>query len=156
MALFKKKDLKVNVNHMSGLPFPKNCPCTLTINEEENCIVIKKFMSRDETTIKLSFDKIDAAKGFTEEEMKKQSKVGRAVAGAVLFGQVGAVLGAMTADEKKKTKLMYAIHYTSNDEENTLVFRDIGDINMMKFRRKVDELIAGDQDQEEISKEIEL
>ena len=156
MALFKKKDLKVIAHHMSGLPFPKACPCTLTIDEEENCIVIKKFATKDDTTIRLSFDKIDAAEGFTEEEYKKQSKTGRAVAGAILFGQVGAVLGAMTADEKKKTKLMYAIHYTSNGDENTLVFRDIGDINMMKFRRKVNELVAGDQEQAEVPTEIEL
>lgn len=156
MALFKKKELKVIVNHISGLPFPKACPCTLTIDEEENCIVIKKFMSKDDTTIKLSFDKIDSAKGFNEEEFKKQSKTGRAVAGAILFGQVGAVLGAMTADEKKKIKLMYAIHYTSNGEENTLLFHDKGDINMMKFERKLAELIAGGQEKAELPKEIEL
>lgn len=156
MALFKKKNLKVIVHHMSGLPFGKTEPCTLSIDEEESCIVIKKFASKDDTTIKLSFDKIDAAEGFTEAEIKKQSKTGRAVAGAILFGQVGAVLGAMTADEKKKMKLMYAIHYTSNGEENTLIFRDIGDINMMKFERKVAELISGNQEPVELPKEIEL
>lgn len=156
MALFKKKDLKVIVYHMSGLPLPKGCPCTLSIDEEDNCIVIKKFASKDDLTIKLSFDKIDTAKGFTEEEFKKQSKTGRAIAGAILFGQIGAVLGAMTADEKKKTKLFYGIRYTSNDEAKTLVFQEKGDINMMKFIRKVDELTSGNQEPTELPKEIEL
>ena len=70
--------------------------------------------------IKLNLSQItDVFYGIvTEEIAKSKSSIGRAVAGGVLFGGVGAVVGAVSGvgnKTKKEYHTMFIISYTSSD-----------------------------------------
>lgn len=64
---------------------------------------------------------------YTEIKEKKQSPIGRALVGGMLFGGAGAIVGAVSAGtkEKKKTKFHFVISYTSSSgEEKYIQFED--------------------------------
>lgn len=76
-------------------------------------------------------------------ELTKQSVAARGVAGGLLLGPVGAVLGGMSATGKQKIKSTLAICYlpSSGDEPKTVVFnaeppsweaQNISSVNKMK------------------------
>lgn len=60
---------------------------------------------------------------LTEAELKKRSVVGRGVAGGLLFGPVGAVLGGLSGNNKQKIKSTLAISYipSSGNDPRTIV-----------------------------------
>ena len=68
----------------------------------------------------LAFDQVKTS------ELKNQSVVGRGIAGGLLFGSVGAVLGGMSAVGKQKIKTTLAIGYlpSLSDEPKTIVLAD--------------------------------
>lgn len=72
---------------------------------------------------------------------KSKSPIGRAVAGGLLFGGVGAVVGAVsgtTTKTKNEYHFYVIINYTSKDgEEKFLQYEDMSTINGKKF---IDEL----------------
>lgn len=80
----------------------------------------------------------------TEIQEKDKSTIGRAAVGGLLFGGAGAVVGAMTAQgkkEKKVTKLMFIISYTSSQgEECFLQFEDTRHYKGKKLSEKLKEL----------------
>lgn len=83
----------------------------------------------------------DVFYGYNIHEQDK-STIGRAFAGGLLFGGAGAVVGAMTANGKKKvTKLMFIISYTSSQgEECFLQFEDTRHYKGKKLSEKLKEL----------------
>jgi hypothetical protein len=105
---------------------------------------LKNFAVKQPITLKYS-QITDVFHGYTTEiQEKEKSVIGRAVAGGVLFGGVGAVVGAMTANgkkEKKVTKLMFIISYTSSQgEERFLTFEDTRHYKGKKLSQKLKEL----------------
>ena len=80
----------------------------------------------------------------TEVVEKNRSVIGRAVAGGLLFGGVGAVVGGMSGvgkKEKKVTKLLFIISYTSKDGEDAfLQFEDTRRYKGPKLAAKLREL----------------
>lgn len=94
-------------------------------------------------TITLNYSQItDVFHGYKMQETDK-STIGRAIAGGLLFGGAGAVVGAMTANGKKKMaqKLMFIISYTSSQgEECFLVFEDTRRYKGKKLSEKLREL----------------
>lgn len=77
----------------------------------------------------------------TEIQGKEKSAIGRGLAGGLLFGGAGAVVGAMTAKETKTKKLMFIISYTAaNGEEKFLVFEDTRKYKGKKLSQKLREL----------------
>lgn len=79
--------------------------------------------------ISLSFEKItDVYYGIETEMVNKQkSVIGRAVTGGLLFGGVGAIVGAVSGTGEKQKKVyrtLFVISYTSNGEEKFLQFED--------------------------------
>ena len=70
-------------------------------------------------------------------EIEQQSAIGRALIGGFLFGNAGAIVGAMTAGEKKKLKTLYIINYISDGETKTIVLQSNGNINYFKFQEKL-------------------
>ncbi len=83
----------------------------------------------------------DVFYGYNLHEQEK-SAIGRAFAGGLLFGGAGAVVGAMTANGKKKvTKLMFIISYTSSKgDECFLLFEDARHWKGKKLSEKLREL----------------
>lgn len=89
----------------------------------------------------------------TEIVEKSKSPIGRAVAGGLLFGGVGAVVGAVSGTgkkEKKVNKFYFIISYTSSaGEEKLLQFEDTRLYKGRKVANKLKELVgipAGGQD----------
>ena len=76
--------------------------------------------------VKLRYDQVtDVYYGLeTEITQKNKSVIGRAVAGGILFGGLGAVVGAVsgtgTKDVKSK-KFMFIISYTSSSGEDAFI-----------------------------------
>lgn len=110
----------------------------------EDHLTLKNFMVKQPIT--LNYSQItDVFYGFTTEiEQKNKSTIGRAMAGGLLFGGAGAVVGAMTANgkkEKKVTKLMFIISYTSSSGEDCfLEFEDTRHYKGKKLSKKLKEL----------------
>lgn len=89
----------------------------------------------------------------TQVVEKSKSPIGRAVAGGLLFGGVGAVVGAVSGTgkkEKKVSKFYFIISYTSSaGEEKLLQFEDTRLYKGRKLADKLKELVGiptGSQD----------
>lgn len=80
----------------------------------------------------------------TEIIKKSKSPIGRAVAGGLLFGGVGAVVGAVSGSgtkDKKVTKIYFIISYTSaGGEDRFLKFEDTRVFKGVKLSKKLKEL----------------
>lgn len=107
-------------------------------------LTLKNFAVKQPIT--LNYSQItDVFYGYmTEIQEKNKSTIGRAVAGGLLFGGAGAIVGAMTANgtkEKKVTKLMFIISYTSSKGEDCfLQFEDTRHYKGKKLSEKLKEL----------------
>lgn len=107
-------------------------------------LTLKNFMVKQPIT--LNYSQItDVFHGYlTEIQEKNKSTIGRAMTGGLLFGGAGAIVGAMTANgkkEKKITKLMFIISYTSSSGEDCfLEFEDTRGWNGKKLSKKLREL----------------
>lgn len=146
MGFFKKdKDIIINewfkiLEDVGGLG--KNNAVNVALYDDH--LTLSNAMVKQPIT--LNYSQItDVFHGFTTEiQEKNKSTIGRAVAGGLLFGGAGAVVGAMTANgkkEKKVTKLMFIISYTSsNGEECFLEFEDARHYKGKKLSLKLKEL----------------
>lgn len=95
--------------HLSGLPLGEiSCMATAL----ENRIIFKV----DKSTFELSYDKITAA-DLREKSELTGSSAGSIVAGAVLFGTLGAVIAARP---KNKKEYILAISYISDGDNRTI------------------------------------
>lgn len=96
--------------------------------------------------VKLKYDQItDVYYGLeTEITQKNKSVIGRAVAGGLIFGGVGAVVGAVSGagkKDKKERKFMFIISYTSSSGDDTFIsFEDTKMYKGVKIARKLKEL----------------
>lgn len=115
-------------------------------NNAVNVVLYDDYLTLSNAMVKqpitLNYSQItDVFHGYNIHEQDK-SAIGRAVAGGLLFGGAGAVVGAMTANGKKKvTKLMFIISYTSSKgEECFLVFEDTRRYKGKKLSQKLREL----------------
>lgn len=158
MGLFgkDKKEMKLIMHHYEGLPgFRKNAPCNMFLDENNNCLRFESFASRDSTTIELPLTKITKTGSVNLTEIEEKSKVGRAVVGGLLFGNAGAIVGALSAGEKKKIKTLYIINYISEGEKKVITLQEKGNINFFKFQKRLTELLPP-QKSEAISGKITL
>ena len=157
MGLFgKAKQTKLIMYHYNGLPgFKENVPCNMFLDEENLRLRFELFTSKDSSIIELPLNKITNAKLVNVEEIEQQSKIGRAVVGGILFGNAGAIVGAMSSGEKKKIKTMYIINYVSDGEEKVIALQEKGNINYFKFQKRLTELLPN-QEKEQLLDKITL
>lgn len=109
----------------------------------------------DHLTIKLCFGKQEATLNYSQItdveytcELEKiavnKSPIGRAIAGGLLFGGVGAMVGAVSGTgtkEKKERHFYFIISYTSNaGEDKYIVFEDTRLYKGDKVAKKLKEL----------------
>ena len=110
----------------------------------EDHLELKAFMEKHEP-ISLQYEQItDVFHGIQSELVEKdRSVIGRAVAGGILFGGVGAVVGGMSGVGKKKektvTKLLLIISYTSKDGEDS--FLQFHDTRCLKGKKLAEQLV---------------
>lgn len=90
----------------------------------------------------------------TEVVQKSKSPIGRAVAGGLLFGGVGAVVGAVSGTgkkEKKVSKFYFIVSYTSSaGEEKLLQFEDTRLYKGRKLANQLKELVGIPSEGQEI------
>ena len=140
MGLFNKnKHEKTQMIHGEGLPLRKDCPLVLELNTDRSAVVITEFGKKQEILLPIS--KITRTGVLHIDTVESGNMIGRAIVGGVLFGGAGAIIGAMSAQEKKKVKHLYSINYLSDGEEKAIVMKSAGAINEMKFRRMLDDLL---------------
>lgn len=140
MGLFNKnKHEKTQMNHCEGLPLRKDCPIVLELDTDRNAVVFTEFGKKQEILLPIS--KITRTGVLHIETVESGNMIGRAIVGGVLYGGAGAIIGAMTAQEKKKVKHLYSINYLSDGEEKAIVMKSADAINEMKFRRMLDDLL---------------
>lgn len=135
MPIFGKGNT-LNLIHQDGLPgYTPKAAISLTLDEEHRCLIFKaRAFNYDE--IRLPLSKVTFAGYLAIEEIEKQSKIGRAFVGGILFGSAGAIIGAMTAEEKKRNKVFYVINYESEGETKAIILQDNGsNLNMNKFQK---------------------
>ena len=140
MELFNKnKHEKTQMIHGEGLPLRKDCPLVLELDTDRSAVVITEFGKKQEILLPIS--KITRTGVLHINTVESGNMIGRAIVGGVLFGGAGAIIGAMSAQEKKKVKHLYSINYLSDGEEKAIVMKSAGAINEMKFRRMLDDLL---------------
>lgn len=147
MGLFSSKNkdgnLETKMIHIAGLPdnYGKYAFMHLILDENAGILQFKKSLKTDEC-VNLAISKITKYEILTEEKIKENSGVGRAIAGGLLFGPAGAVVGAVTARDKKKKEYFYCITYMSDNEEKVIVMKDGGDLHIVKFFNRLYDLIS--------------
>ncbi len=100
-------------HHVNGLPIAENMLCEVFSYPD------RLEFKAGTTEFKLSKDKITDICIKTDTEIQKQlvSSVGGAVAGAMLFGTLGAIIGGRAKTKKVKTSTDYLIITYRSDEE---------------------------------------
>lgn len=141
MGIFNGKDKngnqRIQMRHYSGLPgMGANVPIYLILDIDSKKLIIQKAFTKDKAETSLAFEKITGIGIVTEEVVKEANGVGRAIAGGILFGGAGAVVGAVTAKDKTKKIYYTAINYISNEKERSLIMQSGGDIHELKFMSK--------------------
>lgn len=128
----------MNMNHQDGLPgYSKGTAISVTLDESAKAIIFKARALR-KPEVKLPLNKITFAGTVAVEQVQKQSALGRAIVGSVFFGAAGAIVGAMTAEEKLKHQYFYIINYISDGETKSITMLDNGgNGNYFKFQKKL-------------------
>lgn len=148
MSIFNGKDkngnLRIQMVHKAGLPNYKDSHILYMTLDEQNQQITYKGIYKNDVEIKLPISKIVSVTSVSEEFIKEYNGLGRAITGGLLFGPAGAIVGAVTAKDKKKTVYHNSINYISNGEKKSIVLGTRGDINEMKFFRKLSELTSND------------
>ena len=122
----EKKDLTnlsiyTAFHHISGLPIVEDTLC------EVYSFPDRLDFKAGTTEITLPKDKITDMSIKTDTEIQNQavSSVGGAVAGAMLFGAIGAVIGGRAKNKKVKTVTKYLIITYLGDTEPKFIIFDI-------------------------------
>lgn len=146
MGIFNNKDKDgnryIDLPIIAGIDsITKNTPIRITLLEDE--LVIKQRFFKKET-VHLKYSKITNVGIVNEKDIQEKDKsvLGRAVAGGLVLGPLGAVIGGVSGigkKEKKKTKIYYIINYKSSDdgEIKALSFSLSGAMNIGKFTEEL-------------------
>ena len=125
------KDLRYRTllgKHQAGLPLPQDSHCTILM--EDSCFKI----TGGGNEFRLDKGKITEMCVKTDVEIQRQyvSSSGGAVAGAMVFGALGAIVGGRAKEKTNRTYTYYLIFtYRSNDEINYVSF-EIGQAYLSK------------------------
>lgn len=108
-------------HHVNGLPIPENVLCEVFSYPDR--IDFKS----GTTEIKLPKEKITDISIKTDTEIQQQlvSSVGGAIAGAMLFGSLGAIIGGRVKTKKVKTTTNYLIITYKSENELKYIGFDI-------------------------------
>lgn len=126
---------RVAGEHMAGLPLPQAAFCLITF--EENCV---SFFSGG-STFNLNYEKISAMNLSTSTEIESAyiSSVGGAVAGAALFGPLGALVGGRTKEKKVKKVEHYMIFTYLKDGRIDYISVKVQENHVTKAAKLVDQ-----------------
>ena len=124
----------VNLCFVDGIEsYSKGTAIELSLDDKEECLVMKARVFKDKPLIKLNYEQIVAAEVINEKEIIESGKsaVGRALVGGVLLGPLGAIVGGMSGigNKTKSSKPYFLVvnYKSSNSEEaKALSFEIVG------------------------------
>ncbi|TCL35650.1 hypothetical protein EV210_111116 [Anaerospora hongkongensis] len=122
--------VRINAQHVSGLSIAEGAECFIYLCN--NMIVFE----RNETSYKLLVEKIKDIVIKTDTEIQKShvSSIGRAIAGGVLFGPLGAIVGGRSKEKTSKIESRYLIFtYDKNGEADYISFDVTKTLDAYKF-----------------------
>lgn len=110
---------------------------------EDNNIVFKSIADKKKVA-NLNINKISSVRIFTEKEIieKDKSVVGRAVAGTLIAGPLGTIVGGISgvgSKKKKKNFRIMTINY--GEDKNIVILEDKWAANFDKFSKEINKLI---------------
>lgn len=133
MGIFSKKsnDISSKLMYVDGLDsFSFGIMVKLSLNSKDEYLELESVfkIGKEKPKVYLNYNQVISISLVTEKEVIEQSKstVGRAVAGGVLLGPVGAIVGGMSGignKTKNKTRNFVVINYKSRN----------GDIKIIRF-----------------------
>lgn len=122
----------VNLAYISGMPAPwrEGAPVNLTIDEENSRLIIRS-RAFDWPPASMPFSRIFNVELFSEDEVveKNKSVVKRGIAGALIAGPVGAIVGGMSGIGTKtetNTRRGLAIDFETKNGDRSLIFEIVG------------------------------
>lgn len=124
MRFFPKKN-EVFMIHQGGIEhYPPRLDVIIAQTDTE--LTISSLLSTQLPTIHLPLDKITSAKEEIFKTEEDDSVIARAIVGNFLFGETGAIVGAMTA-QKNRThwRTFYVIRYESDGKQGVFVFKHL-------------------------------
>ena len=144
MGLFKKNNNKPLFSDLFSLVeahanLRENIVYTVQCFEEY--LVIRPCVGPKNEAI-LQYSQITDVSVHTETEVieKKQSAVGRAVVGGLLFGGAGAVVGAVSAGTKQKKNIHARVlisYISQTGETNTITLETGNSLSLITFPKKL-------------------
>lgn len=132
----------------------------VTLNKEDGDIVVKSRIRRN-VTAKIALSQLRNSGAINETEVQELSKsvVGRAAAGALLLGPLGALVGGMSgigSKQKQQLKRYYVLNYCSSANPNeikTISFEIVGaTIGLDKLDRELKSYYGGEPSDAEPTK----
>lgn len=122
----------VNFSYISGMPAPwrEGAPVNLTIDEENSRLIIRSH-AFDWPPASMPFSRIFNVELFSEDEVveKNKSVIKRGIAGALIAGPVGAIVGGMSgigSKTKTQTRRGLAIDFITANGDRSLIFEIVG------------------------------
>jgi hypothetical protein len=111
-------DVSATLRLVSGLPLAEQTACLLFVTDQ------KLIIDAEGQTFQVDVDRIIAAQPKTDIEIQQEvtSSAGQAIAGALFFGPVGAIIGGRTKTKKHRVVTSYfIINYTSQTGEVAVI-----------------------------------
>ena len=114
-----RKSVLVNVEHIGGLPLAEGSLCDIKLKDTE--IIINGGGNKFRLELKKVTD--ISMKTDTEIQSSYVSSIGGAIAGGMLFGNIGAAIGGRAKEKKTATMTHYLIiTYIKNDSIENIGF----------------------------------
>jgi len=134
MGIFDKKPACVIINLLEGITDDRVIKAYRITYDDEYLIIGKSagpLTTKVEKSYKIQAEKVISLDIITEKNIEEKSKsvVGRGIAGAVLFGPAGLLLGGMSGignKTKTKIKFLFCISYSDKENEVKNIIFDTG------------------------------
>lgn len=134
MSIFGKKNKSgnrsVNLSFIDGISgYSKGTAIELSLDDNEQCLTMIARVYK-KPPVHLKYEQIIATNVVSEKEVIEKSKntVGRAIAGGVILGPLGSIIGGMSGVGTKKvsnTHYFMIINYKSKDNEIKVISFEI-------------------------------
>ena len=139
----KEKDiLKINVSHYEGLDIREEANCILKITNYH----LKYCDIRGQVIKEISLKDIINVGVINDKHLKEKNKsvIGRGIAGGLLFGGVGLVLGGLSGTGTKQIKedVQYiVVNYNENNENKVISVYVNGAFSGTSFVKKLNNIV---------------
>lgn len=132
MGLFSKSlSIMLNTNELVGNIGAGNVVNVSCLDSEGKLEIKMPFAKKGTPSVFLSYSQITAIERLSEKEVititKSKNSIGRAAVGGLLFGSLGAIVGAVSgAGSKQSTKSKFSfyivVNYISSSEKKAITF----------------------------------